>query len=219
MMFALRHVLNSLNQTRRRLDDSTLPELGSGAGGGAEGGAFVLLEGSGEDAWTADANVNDLPDAGTPSAVTEPPSGGPSAEAWARQLEEMDGGDVFSGNGLTELETRHANLLRTHNSLQVASVGLTRVGGAHELDPEDEEDIFQAQGYLPFSPQTPRPKLPAGAARSPAPSSTQTGPLQAVGLVLKVPPPPSSSASSSSSSSSDYEGSGSPPQLSSNQTL
>lgn len=230
-MFALRHVFNTFNQTHE-LDDSTLPELGSGAGGGG------LQEGSGEDVWpglatetrlttpapyetppaaTQDGDlgqvVNDLPDSGT-SALMEPPSGpsrGPALlqrDMWPRQLEEIEG-DIFSGNGLTELETRHDSLLRTHNSLQAAA-GQTRVSGPHKLDPEDEEDIFQAQGYLPFFPQTQRPKLQASDAWSPP--ATQTGPLQSVGLVLKVPPQPALPLSS------DYEGSGSPPQPS-NQTL
>lgn len=218
-MFALRHVFNTFNQTHE-LDDSTLPELGSGAGGGG------LQEGSGEDVWpglaaetrlttpapyrtppTRDGTlkrvVNDLPDAGTSALMA--PSRHPTVlqrDTWARQLEEVEG-DIFSGNGLTELETRHDSLLRTHNSL-------TRVTGPHELDPEDEEDIFQAQGYLPFFPQTPRPKVQAGDSRSPP--ATQTGPPLGVGPALKVPPQPAPRLSP------DYEGSGSPPRPS-NQTL
>lgn len=211
-MFALRHVFNSLNQTHE-LDDSSLPDLGSGAEGG---------EGSGEDSASAadvwpglavDARltipVNDLPDAGT-SALMESPSGpdgdrpGLRSDMWTQQLEELEG-DVFSGNGLTELETRHDNLLRTHYGPQVAPAGMTQATGPYKLDPEDEEDIFQAQGYLPFSPQTPRPSLQAGPSRSPP--TAQTGPLE-----LKVPPQPALTLSS------DYEGSGSPPHPS-NQTL
>ncbi|KAF7668852.1 hypothetical protein LDENG_00279410 [Lucifuga dentata] len=129
----------------------------------------------------------------------------------------MDGeGDVFSGNGLTELETRHDGLLRTHNSLQ----GQLEPGPGHGeaaspdwnlgLDPEEEEDIFQAQGYLPFSPQTLRPNIQASTTGNPP--ITQTGAPQSLGVVLQVLPQPALPLTL------DYEGSGSLPQ-SSNQTL
>lgn len=209
-MFALRHVFNTFNRTLE-LQRSGLPELGSGAGcGGPE-------EGSG-DVWPGLAGpapyesppapgrggrpeqaVNDLPDAGT-STLMEPRSG-PSGDrpllqsgVRARQLEEIEGGG-FSGNGPTELETRDGGLLR-------AAVGPTQ----RELDPEDEEDIFQAQGYLPVSPQTPRPRLQAATTRSPP---TLTGPPPSVGAALKASPQPLPS---------DYEGSGTQPQAP-NQTL
>ncbi|XP_008293996.1 extracellular sulfatase Sulf-1 isoform X2 [Stegastes partitus] len=259
-MFALRHVFTKFNQTHK-LDDSTLPELGSGAGGGG------LEEGSGEelasasDDWpglAADTRlttpapsktpsappmprptlerkpesvVNDLPErlASRPGAsvvsasLVSVSSPGPSrdkvifqSDSWAQQLEELEG-DMFSGNGLTELETRHDSLLRTHNSLQ----GQLEPGPGHGeaprpqglglgLDPAEEEDIFQAQGYLPFSPQTLRPKVQARPTGSP--STTQTSAPQSVGVVLKVLP------QSALPLTLDYEGSGSLPQPS-NQTL
>lgn len=210
-IFALRHVLNQFNRTRE-LDDSTLPELGSGAGGGG------LEEGSGEE-LAAEARpttpapapsdtppalhppgptlerklesvVNDLPERLVGRAAASVLSSGPGenrVDVWA-QLEELEG-DAFSGNGLMELETRHDSLLRTHNSLQA------------QLEPdeglEEDQDMFQAQGYLPLSPQTLRPKVQASTAGSP----------HSVGVVLQVLP-----------LTLDYEGSGSPPQPS-NQTL
>lgn len=252
-IFALRHVFNKFNRTHE-LDDSTLPELGSGAGGGG------LEEGSGEelasasDVWpglaaearlatpapsqmpsapptprptlerTLESVVNDLPErllnrpggsvmSATPVTVS---SSGPrrdrvifQSDMWAQQLEEMEG-ETFSGNGLTELETRHDSLLRTHNSLE----SQLEPGPGHGeetspqglgLDLEEEEDIFQAQGYLPFSPQTLRPKVQASTTGSPP--TTQTSTPQSVALVLQVLP-----------LTLDYEGSGSLPQPS-NQTL
>lgn len=254
-MFALRHVFTKFNQTRK-LDDSILPELGSGAGGGA------LEEGSGEeltsasDVWPGLATetrlatptpsstpsapptrrptlekklepaVNDLPErlVNRPavSVVTVTSSGASrnkvffQSDGWAQQLEELEG-EMFSGNGLTELETRHDSLLRTHNSLQAqVEAGLSHgeaaspQGPGHDLDPEDEEDIFQAQGYLPFSPQTLRPKVQASTTRSPP--TTQTSPPQSVGVLIKVLP------QSALPLTLDYEGSGSLPQPS-NQTL
>lgn len=253
-MFALRHVFKKFNRTNK-LDDSSLPELGSGAGGGG------LEEGSGEelipakDVWPVlvteahlttpapsktlsppptlerklESVVNDLPERLTDrpgasvvllSPVTKTPSGPRKdgnvvrSDTW---LEEMDGeGDVFSGNGLTELETRHNTLLRTHNSLQAQ----LESGPSHGeiaspdqslgLDPEEEEDIFQAQGYLPFSPQTLRPNVQASTTGSPP--TTQTGAPQSVGVVLQVLPQPALPLTL------DYEGSGSLPQPS-NQTL
>ncbi|XP_041823748.1 extracellular sulfatase Sulf-1 isoform X2 [Melanotaenia boesemani] len=256
-MFALRHVFNKFNQTQK-LDDSTLPELGSGAGGGS------LDEGSGEelastsDIWlglaeethltTPDPSrtpsapptwerklkpvVNDLPESFVNrlgASVMSPSLGtvsswGPSedkailqTDTWVQQLEEMDG-EIFSGNGLTELETQHDSLLRSHNSLQAqleplpAHRGFTSLQHlSHNLDPEEEEDIFQAQGYLPFSPQTLRPKVQVGATRTPT-ATTQSSTSQNVGVVLKALP------QSTLPHSLDYEGSGSLPHPS-NQTL
>lgn len=254
-IFALRHVLNKFNQTHK-LDDSTLPELGSGAGGGG------LEEGSGEelapaiDVWPGlatearlttpapsktppaphtlrptldrklEAVVNDLPErlvdrpVGSVMPPVMVPSSGPrgdgfvvQSDTWA-QLEEMEG-ETFSGNGLMEMETRHGNLLRTHNSLQAQ----LEPGQDHgeETDPqglglslEEEEDIFQAQGYLPFSPQTLRPKVLASTSGSPP--TAQTSSSQSVELVLQALPQPALPLTL------DYEGSGSLPQPS-NQTL
>lgn len=247
-MFALRRVLTKFNQTNK-LDDSSLPELGSGAGvGGLEVGSGEELTPA-KDAWPGPAHlttaapskapsppptlemklesvVNDLPErlAGRPgvsvaslSPVTTS-SSGPRRDG-ARQLEEMDGeGEAFSGNGLTELETRHDSLLRTHNSLQAqldSGPGRREAAGPDRslglglgLDPEEEEDIFQAQGYLPLSPQTLRPNVQASATGSPP--ATQTGAPQSVGVVLQV------LAQAAPPLTLDYEGSGSQP---SNQTL
>ncbi|XP_051796313.1 extracellular sulfatase Sulf-1 isoform X2 [Acanthochromis polyacanthus] len=255
-MFALRHVLSKFNQTHK-LDDSTLPELGSGAGGGG------LEEGSGEelasasDVWPGlatetrpaapapsetpsapptprpalerklESAVNELPErlVNRPgvSVMSVVSSSGPSrdkvifqSDTWAQQLEELEG-DMFSGNGMTELETRHDSLLRTHNSLQAQLEPGPSHGEATRprglglvLDPAEEEDIFQAQGYLPFSPQTLRPKVQVSATKSP--TTTQTSAPQSVGVVLKVLP------QSALPLTLDYEGSGSLPQPS-NQTL
>lgn len=242
-MFALRHADNKFNRTH---DDSTLPELGSGAGGGGfeEGSGDELAPAS--DVWpglAAEARhttpapsqtpsapptprptlerklesvVNDLPErllnrlevsVMSESPVMLPP--GPKrdgaifqSDMWPQQLEELEG-EMFSGNGMTELETRHDNLLSRHNSLQAPLEPGPRGLG---LDLEEEEDIFQAQGYLPLSPQTLRPKVPASTTRSP--STTQTR----VGLVAQVLP------QSTLPLTLDYEGSGSLPRPS-NQTL
>ncbi|XP_024910416.1 extracellular sulfatase Sulf-1 isoform X1 [Cynoglossus semilaevis] len=234
-MFALRHVLNKFNQTHK-LDDSTLPELGSGAGGGG------FEEGSGGGGWAGrstearlttpapgrtlspappvprpttekklDSVVNDLPervgDRPQGSVMSASPvketSAGPSrdkvilqSDVWTQQLEEMEG-DVFSGNGLTELETRQDNLLETElDHVQVpGSLGLS-LG----LEPKDEEDIFQAQGYLPHSPKTLNPKVAqTSTTGSPTNINTQTSTLLKDGVVLEP------------SLTLDFEGSGSLP--------
>lgn len=215
-MFALLLDLRKHNRTLT-LDDSTLPELGSGAGGG-------LGEGSG-DLWpafitevqtttfprtttpalsstlsaaqrtiplqdsTLRTQVNELPESGhaNPSPSVKSASVY-SAPVWT-QLEDIEVEEGFSGNGMTELETRHDHLLRTHNSLQPQPRGPV-------LRLDDEEDIFQAQGYLPFAPQTVRP---TGKASAP---SGQTSALRGVGAVVTV----------------DFEGSGLSPQPSA-QTL
>lgn len=233
-MFALRRILNQFNQTQK-IDDFTLPELGSGAGGGS------LEEASGEelastnDVWpnlaletrltTPDPSrkppapskpeqklesvVNDLPES-LVNRLKESVSSslGPHrakvvpSDVWAQQLEELEE-EMFSGNGPTELETRHDNLMRTHNSLHAQLDPLRQVLGL-SLNPEDEEDIFQAQGYLPFSPRTPGPKMQSSTTTSPAITSpTPTSTTQTVGVVLRAPPqsPPPLSL--------DYEGSGS----------
>lgn len=256
-MFALRHILDILNQTHK-LDDPSLAELGSGAGG--EGGG--LEEGSGEgapdrDIWPGLVNpnqataaprttpapstppapptperklesVNDLPERPVDRPATSVMSsamaspdlrrGGGVARGgiWNQQLEEMDGeGVIFSGNGMTELETHHDSLLRTHNSLQaqLESVpGQTRDKLSLGLD-QDEEDIFQAQGYLPLSPQTLRPRAQATTTSitTGSPPTTQTGAPQRAGEVLQQP------TQVIVTQALDYEGSGSPPELS-NQT-
>lgn len=259
IMFALRHVLNKLNQTHK-LDDSTLPELGSGAGGGGLEEASGEESSSTSDVWpglTAETrlttpapstmasapptpgpaperkleSVNDLPErpADRHSASVVSASSGHrrdkvvfQSDTWARQLEEIEG-EGFSGNGMTELETRHDSLLRFHNSLQAqleAGPGRGEAAGlqgpGYNLDPEDEEDIFQAQGYLPFSPQTLRPEVPASTTESPptttTTTSTQTNTPQRLRVLLKELP------QSALPLTLDYEGSGSLPHPS-NQTL
>lgn len=246
-MFALRHVFSKFNQTRK-LDDPTLPELGSGSGGGG------LKEGSGEelnlaiDIWPAlatevhltssapsstplappttrhalESGVNNLPDSpiDKPRVSASQVSASSSSESsrdgvifqsnmWAQQLEELEG-DMFSGNGLSELETKHDNLLRTYNSLQAqleTGLGHKEPTGLQDLGlrliPE-EEDIFQAQGYLPFLPQTVRPKVQASTTGSP--TTTQTSAPQSVGVLLQV------LSQSALPLTLDYEGSGSLPQ-------
>lgn len=249
-MFALRHIFNKFNQTHK-LDDFTLPELGSGAGGGG------YEEGSGEELastgniWPGPATearlttptpsntpsapptsmpvlelklesvINSLPEKPTNTNGVTVVSASPVSSSgrdriilqndmWAKQLEEMEG-DMFSGNGLTELDTGHGNLLHTLHSLQVQlepGFDHSDLKGPQShglaLDPE-EEDIFQAQGYLPFSPQTVRPDVQARTTGSP--TTTQTRTPQSVGVLQQVPP-----------LTLDYEGSGSQPQPS-NQTL
>ncbi|XP_029384465.1 extracellular sulfatase Sulf-1 isoform X2 [Echeneis naucrates] len=248
-MFALRHVFHKFNRTHK-LDDFTLPELGSGAGGGG------LEEGSGEelasasDVWPSQATevhlttpapsktpsapptlrpilektlesiANDLPerllDRAVVSVMSTSPemvsSSGPQrdkvifqSDMWAQQLEEIEG-EMFSGNGLTELETRHDNQLDSDlgqgEATRPQALGLG-------LDPEEEEDIFQAQGYLPFSTQTLRPKVQLSTT---SPPTTQTSTPQSVGVVLQELP------QSALPLTLDYEGSASLPQAS-NQTF
>lgn len=247
-MFALRHVLNKYNQTRK-LDDSTLPELGSGAGGGG------LEVGSGEEShsvgsfWPGptrehhlttpapstmrsvtptsrttpgklESVVNDLPERFGGRSGESVLSPSPAGDKRVQQLEEVDG-EVFSGNGITELGTRHDSVLRTHNSLQAqleldpapAEDALRRhsLGLSLGLDLdlrlglEKEEDIFQIQGFLPLSLQTLRPKVQASPTGSPPTT-------QDVGMVLQVLPQAALPLTLA------YEGSGSLPPPS-NQTL
>lgn len=171
-------------------------------------------------------------------------------EVWlAHQLEEdwLDGeeeGLVFSGNGnngLTEMETRHDDLLRTHNSLEMG-LGLGSYPGQAQtqqssliqglelgLDKEEEEDIFQGQGYLPLSPQTLKPRVQASTTTTTtstrSPPQTQTGAPQGTGVVVHNPQLQQAHLqievqveSQAQLQALDYEGSGSPPQPSSNHT-
>lgn len=230
-MFALLLDLNKHNRTQT-LDDFTLPELGSGAGGGLEEGSGDLWPAFITDAQTTSSPLKTtIPALSTPRPAAQsllepqddalrtqanelpenkPPSPSPSVQSASvhsapvcTQLEDIEVEEGFSGNGLTELETRHDHLLRTHNSLQQSQ----HRGPALHLDQEEEEDIFQAQGYLPFSPHTVRPTEKESApfrqsgTQHSSPSG-QTRALHSVGAVLTV----------------DFEGSGSSPQLST-QTL
>lgn len=218
-MFALRRLFQKFNRTHT-FDESSLAELGSGAGGGGP------EEGSGEELvdlarLTGPAPsrappapphparpaperklepvVNDIPErlsdkpAGpaVPPAAASPDGGGVlQSNMWA-QLEEMEG-EAFSGNGPMELETHHNNLLRTHSSPQgPLQPGLGPGAELLGLSLEEEEDIFQAQGYLPFSPPT----------QSPPTTQTSRPTLQAPPRAALGPP-------------SDFEGSGAlPPSL------
>lgn len=214
-MFALLLDLNKHNHTQT-LDDSALPELGSGAGAGLDEGSgelwppfiteiqtttstpsttlssaqsSILLQDS-----TQRTQVNELPESGNTNPLPSAKSANVhSAPVWT-QLEDIEAEEDFSGNGLTELETRHDHLLRTHNSLQPQPRGPT-------LRLDEEEDIFQAQGYLHFTPQTLRPTVKASAPSEQAsnlrsPPTGQTSALHSIGAILTV----------------DFEGSGSSPQ-------
>lgn len=237
-MLALRRLFKKFSRTHT-FDESTLPELGSGAGGGGleEGSGAALVDLATEARLTTPAPsrtppvrphaarpalerrpesvVNDIPErlSDKPAGpVVLPATASPSASdgggralqsnMWA-QLEELEG-ELFSGNGLMELETHHSNLLRTHSSRQGhLEPGLGPGGeilGPSLEEEEEEEDIFRAQGYLPFSPQTLSP-----AVQSPPTTQTSRSTLQV--LPRTAPGPPS-----------DFEGSGALPQAS-DQTL
>uniref|UniRef100_A0A673MMP3 Extracellular sulfatase Sulf-1-like n=1 Tax=Sinocyclocheilus rhinocerous TaxID=307959 RepID=A0A673MMP3_9TELE len=157
-MFALLRNLKTLNQTDK-LDP--LAELGSGVPEEASGAGFPIRKerppipvtkgpSRGLTPKTLQKShlksLNELPE-GRPTK----PSALPRGDTWVQQLEnELDNdGMTFSGNGVTELETRHDFLLRSSKILDL------------HLQ-EDEEDIFQAQGYLPLSSQPARPPEPAG---------------------------------------------------------
>uniref|UniRef100_A0A4W6DXI7 Sulfatase 1 n=1 Tax=Lates calcarifer TaxID=8187 RepID=A0A4W6DXI7_LATCA len=237
-MFALRHVFNKFNRTHK-LDDSTLPELGSGLASasdvwpGPAAEARLTTPAPSKTPSSApptprpiperklESVVNDLPErlkdrpgvsvmSASPVTVS---SSGPrrdkvvfQSDMWAQQLEDLEG-QIFSGNGLTELETRHYNQMELGLGHGEAT-GPQGLGLG--LDPEEEEDIFQAQGYLPFSPQTLRPKVQDSTTGSP--TTTQTSTPRSVGVVLQTLP------QSALPLTLDYEGSGSLPQPS-NQTL
>ncbi|KAK6490988.1 extracellular sulfatase Sulf-1-like isoform X1 [Huso huso] len=69
-------------------------------------------------------------------------------ETWTKQVEEdLDSdGFVFSGNDLTEMETRHGFVLQSVSHLQQEFV---------RNDVEEQEDIFEGHGYLPVDPDSP----------------------------------------------------------------
>lgn len=226
-MFALRRLFKKFNRTHT-FEESALAELGSGAGGGGpeEGSGEELVDLAAEARLTTPAPsrtppapphsarpaperklesvVNDIPErlSDKPAGPSlSAPDGGrvPPSNVWA-QLEEVEG-ELFSGNGLMELETHHNHLLRTHSSRQgPPEPGLGPAGELLSLEEEEEEDIFQAQGYLPFSPQTLSPP-----AKSPPTPQTSRPSLQALPRAALGPP-------------SDFEGSGALPRAS-NQTL
>ncbi|XP_054620962.1 extracellular sulfatase Sulf-1 isoform X2 [Dunckerocampus dactyliophorus] len=191
-MFALPRLLNKFNQTLT-LDDSTLPDLGSGAGGGGlevgSGDEHVLASlttMTPEPKPTLDSHINDLPKRQTdrPQMPVVPPA---QNGGWVQQLEEMDG-DVFSGNGLTELDTRHDALLRTQNTLQPHPTHMEGAAPHRAPGPgdDDEEDIFQDQGFLPLAPNTLRPSTTS--TRSPPFPQTRPTPQTPTSVVLSAPP-------------------------------
>lgn len=175
-MFALLRNLKRLNQTDK-LDP--LAELGSG----------VLEEASGagtpfQEEWPRvvtpspvttspqsptlkmlQKSLNDLPE-GHPTKLNDLLRGAP----WVQQLEHEldDEGMTFSGNGVTELETHHDFLLQSSKILQ-GHLDLQ----APDYQQEEEEDIFQAQGYLPLAPQPAKPLEKNGETTLPQPDITQ----------------------------------------------
>lgn len=167
-MFALLRNFKKLNQTDK-LDP--LAELGSG----------VLEEASG----AGTPFQEEWPRVVTPSPVTTSPkklqkslndlpevhptklNGLLRGAAWV-QHELDDDGMTFSGNGVTELETRHDFLLRGSQILQDP---LDLQAPDHQQ--KEEEDIFLAQGYLPLAPQPTKPQENAGETRPPRPDAPQ----------------------------------------------
>lgn len=152
-MFALLRNLKTLNQTDK-LDP--LAELGSGVQEEASGAGSPIQEERPPSPVTTGPprpktlqesllkSLNELPE-GRPTK----PSALPRGDTWVQQLENEldDDGMTFSGNGVTEMETRHDFVLRSSTILDL------------HLQ-EEEEDIFQAQGYLPLSPPPARPPEP-----------------------------------------------------------
>ncbi|MGH0170211.1 UNVERIFIED_CONTAM: hypothetical protein FKN15_058762 [Acipenser sinensis] len=69
-------------------------------------------------------------------------------ETWTKQVEEdLDSdGFVFSGNDLTEMETRHGFVLQSVSHLEQEFV---------RNDVDEQEDIFEGHGYLPVDPDSP----------------------------------------------------------------
>ncbi|XP_061522872.1 extracellular sulfatase Sulf-1 isoform X1 [Phycodurus eques] len=93
---------------------------------------------------------------------------GQNAGPRARQLEELDG-DTFSGEGPTELDTRHDALLRARNSPEPhpshVECAAPRPGPSDNID---EGDIFRDQGFLPLRPNV-RPGSTGRPPRRPVP--------------------------------------------------
>ncbi|XP_030623408.1 extracellular sulfatase Sulf-1 [Chanos chanos] len=189
-MFALLSILNKLNQTDK-LDPLT--ETGSGAGaledssgeGAPVGGSWSppavtitpIIPGSHSTTASmlhgTNVSLNDLPE-GLPTVASfrRDRSRG---DTWMQELEKgLDNdGLTFSGNGLTELETHHDLFLRASINLQ-AELGISQT---LEHQEEDDEDIFEAQGYLPLSPQPARPNTQVRDSSIPpseAPQKTET---------------------------------------------
>ena len=131
--------------------------------------------------------LNELPEVPPPPPPT--PSISPSwprGDTWLQQLDELEDGDGmgFSGNGLTELETRHEHILRAPSFLSLPSdlrpeptlLHTEPQQQQHQGDDEEEEDIFQSQGYLPLSPHPAQPRDPTGNDPPAQPVTSHRGP-------------------------------------------
>lgn len=162
-MFALLSNLKKLNRTEKL---EPWADLGSGSGAGG------LEEASGAGAaeqveWRMVLTSGPLkltpmthltPPQRTRQSANELPEGLPTKPSKRQEnlqpqnlQNELDQDDLsFSGNGLTELETRH-NFLFSGSALEAArDLSRTRgEKGGHLAEKEDEEDIFEAQIYLP----------------------------------------------------------------------
>lgn len=234
-MFALLLDLSKHNQTQT-LDDSTLTELGSGAGGGLDEGSGHLwplfitevqstpstprittpvlsttLPAAQSPFPLLNTQINELPESRhTKPSPSVKSASVHSAPVWT-QLEDIEIEEGFSGNGLTELETRHDHLLRTHNSLQSQTRGLV-------LQLDQEEDIFKAQEYLPYAPQTVLPSVKNSAPLRQT-SALHSTPTEQTSVLPNAPTGQNNALHSVEAVLTvDFEGSGSSPQLSA-QTL
>lgn len=158
-MFAL---LSNLKKPNRTETLEPWADLGSGAGGleeasGAGVAEQVTFKGPQKPTlmtpltpqWTQ-KSANDLPE-GLPTKSSDHASNR-REDLWPQNLlKELDRDDLsFSGNGLTEIETRHDFLF----SSSVLDMGrdVSRARGekeGHLTETEEEEDIFEAQIYLP----------------------------------------------------------------------
>lgn len=140
--------------------------------------------------------LNELPEAPQQPPPPASPSGGPPlpqprANAWLQQLED-EGGMGFSGNGLTELETRHEHILRAASYPSMPAEPLRDlVQLQHHADPqnsqdqqlkaeEEEEGLFQAQVYLPLSPRPVQSTDPPGDSPLAQPDTPHRGPSESL---------------------------------------
>ncbi|XP_029110827.1 uncharacterized protein LOC114911303 [Scleropages formosus] len=192
-MFALLSNFHKLNPTKDKPEPTS--EVGSGAAEleEASGAGVGVPAQEARTVVAAAAAATVTPDPTTSETrSTLPPAGGKpesrndipeerpderrtaAGDTWTRQLEEgLDAdGLVFSGNGLTELETRHDFLLRSGPGPR-SDLPPQPDNGEREME---EDDLFLAQGYPHRVPQTARPT--ARAAGSGAPRSTATVLLQ-----------------------------------------
>lgn len=164
-MFALLNNLKKLNRTEKL---ELWADLGSGSGGLEEAsGAGIAEQTEGHLVHTSGPqkvtpmtpltplwphkSANDLPE-GLPTKPSEHASNWQEDLRPQSLLNELDPDELsFSGNGLTELETRH-DFLFSSPTLEVdRDLSRTRgeIGGHLTQKEEDEEDIFEAQIYLP----------------------------------------------------------------------